>query len=239
MCSGPNSYSDPKTMQGWVCYIPSWILLIVHYQSSGKFLKSMKDALVKPLIKRSLLDPSECKNIERALVNQLKSYLCANNLDDEIESVYRKKRRLPLWKVIYSYIDQDKGMILMLLDLNATFDTVDYDILVGWLVSRLDIKVVVLQWLNFYLHCCTQTVLAELLFGVLQGSVFGPSAVCFVCAPLEWHCSTACRIHAQLHRWLTTYISFDHRDLSSIRKALMSLECCIDDIRIWMLRNRL
>ena len=64
----------------------------------------MEKALVKPLIKRSSLDPSDYKNyrpvsnlgfiskvIERAVADQIKSYLCANNLDDELQSAYRKR----------------------------------------------------------------------------------------------------------------------------------------------------
>ena len=35
------------------------------------------------------------------------------------------------------------------------------------------------------------------------------------------------------------YISFDQKDLSGISKAVQSLGCCIDDIRNWMLKNRL
>ena len=37
-------------------------------------------------------------------------------------------------------IDQNQGVIRMLLDLGAAFDTVDYDILVGYRASRLDLK---------------------------------------------------------------------------------------------------
>jgi len=34
-------------------------------------------------------------------------------------------------------------------------------------------------------------------------------------------------------------IPFDHKDISRINKALKYLECCIDDVKICMLRNRL
>jgi hypothetical protein len=118
----------------------------------------MKNALVKPLIKKSSLDPSEYKNyrpvynlgsaskvLERAVANQLKSYLYANNLDDELQSAYRKKHstQTALLKVvsdIRSCIDQDQGVIIMLLHLSAAFGTVDCDILVGRLTSRLGIN---------------------------------------------------------------------------------------------------
>ena len=35
------------------------------------------------------------------------------------------------------------------------------------------------------------------------------------------------------------YAAFDHKDLPSTSEAMKSLECCTDDVRIWILRNRL
>ena len=75
---------------------------------------------------------------------------------------------------IHLSIDQNQGVFLGVPDLSAAFDTIDFDIVVGRLASRLGICGVVLQWLNLYLCSHTQTmtvcnmmsVLAELLFGV-------------------------------------------------------------------------
>jgi len=71
--------------------------------SSGKFPKSMKNALVKPLIKKSSLDPTEYTNyrpvsnlrlvskvIKGLVANQLKSYLSTNNLDDELVTIQKE-----------------------------------------------------------------------------------------------------------------------------------------------------
>jgi hypothetical protein len=223
----------------------------------------MKHALVKPLIKTSSLDPSGYKNyrqvcnlgfvskiIEKVVTDQLKSYLYANNLDDEVQPAYKKNHStettlLEVVSDIYSSIDQHQGMILMLLDLHATFDTVNYDILVGQLARRLGIKGVVLQWLNSYLRTRTQTVtimdaisvLAELFLGVPEGSVSRPLLFVLYVFPL----SDIARQHGvSIHSYgddTQLYISFYHRDLSSISKAVKTLECCIDDIGIWMLRN--
>ena len=44
--------------------------------------------------------------------------------------------------------DQTQCVYLMLPDLSAACDTVDYNILVGRLADRLGIRGVVLQWLN-------------------------------------------------------------------------------------------
>lgn len=232
---------------------------------AGEFPRSMKNALVKPLIKKTSLDPSEYKNyrpvsnlgfvskvIERVVANQLKTYLSDNNLDDKLQSAYRAKHstETALLKVVSDIrcsIDNNRGVILMLLDLSAAFDTVDYDILVGRLASRLGIRGVVLQWLNSYLRNRTQvvtvmeamSVLAELLFGVPQGSVLGPLLFVMYVLPL----SDIVRKHGvSLHSYADDtqlYVEFDHKDPSSINEAIKALESCIDDIRMWMLRNKL
>ena len=64
----------------------------------------MKKALVNPLIKKTSLDPSDYKKyrpvfnheslskaLERAMADQLKSYISANNLVAELQSAYRAK----------------------------------------------------------------------------------------------------------------------------------------------------
>ena len=35
------------------------------------------------------------------------------------------------------------------------------------------------------------------------------------------------------------YVAFDHKDPFRMSEVMKTLECCIADIRIWMLRNRL
>ena len=171
-----------------ICYLPS-----------GKFPKEMKKALIKPLIKKTSLDPSDYKNywpasnlgfvskvIERAVANQLKSYISTNNLDTEPQLAYGAKHSMEtaLLKVVRNIClasDQNQGVILMLLDLSAAFDTVDHDINIGQLINWLGIiHGVVLQWLNSYLPSHTQNV----LFGESQVSS-RPSVICNVCAPLE------------------------------------------------------
>ena len=151
-----NVVSSPYGASCTQSSIPTWILkqckhellptitnIVNRSLSSGKFSKSMKNALVKPLIKKSSLDPSEYKNyrpvsnlgfaskiIKGVVVNQLKLYIYANNLDDELKSAYRKKHmtetaRLKVVSDIRSCIEQDQDVILILLDLSAAFDTVD------------------------------------------------------------------------------------------------------------------
>ena len=133
--------------------IPTWIMKQCKYEllptiteivnkslKTGEFPRSMKNALVKPLIKKTSLDPSEYKNykpvsnlgfvskvIERVVANQLKTYLSDNDLDEKLQSAYRAKHstETALLKVVSDIrcsIDNNRGVILMLLDPSAAFN---------------------------------------------------------------------------------------------------------------------
>jgi len=83
------------------------------------------------------------------------------------------------------------------------------------------------------------SVLAELLFGVPQGSVLGTLLFVIYILPLS---DIILRHGVTLHCYaddIQLYIAFDHKDPSSISKAVETLEACVDDIRIWMIKNRL
>ena len=93
--------------------IPTWILkqckdellptikdIINRSLSSGKFPNSTKNPLVKPLLNKSPLDPSEYKNYRSDLYPRLskgswltnpKSYFYANSLDDELQVSLQNK----------------------------------------------------------------------------------------------------------------------------------------------------
>ena len=174
--------------------------------------------------------------IERVVTNQLKTYLSDNDLDEKLQSAYRAKHsteiaRLKVVSDIRCSIDNNRGVILMLLDLSAAFDIVDYNILVGRLARRLGIRGVVLKWLNSYLRNRTQavtvmeamSVLAELLFGVPQGSVLGPLLFVLYILPL----SDIVRKHGvSLHSYADDtqlYVEFDHKEQSRpYNRALMT-----------------
>ena len=78
-------------------------------------------------------------------------------------------------------LDKDGGVILMLLDLSAAFDTIDHNILFRRLYN-LGIRGPALSWFRSYLSGRTQSVVIgdiksasrNLPYGVPQGSVLGP-----------------------------------------------------------------
>jgi len=88
-------------------------------------------------------------------------YVNTNNLDGELQSAYRSMHstETALLKVISDIrcsIENNQVVILLLLDLSAAFDTVDYQILFDRLARQLGIKGVILKWLKSYLHSRTQ-----------------------------------------------------------------------------------
>ena len=78
-------------------------------------------------------------------------------------------------------LDNKRGVVLIMLDLSAAFDTVDHSLLLGRMRSA-GVIGIAHQWFASYLTSMTQSVClgrtksqpSELLQGVPQGSVLGP-----------------------------------------------------------------
>ena len=89
---------------------------------------------------------------------------------------------------ILSALDNDNISVL-LLDLSATFDTIDHQIL----VSVLGIQSTALQWFQSYISDIYQSTSvnnsssspSQLMYGVPQGSVLGPILLVLYATPLS------------------------------------------------------
>jgi hypothetical protein len=168
--------------------------------SSCKFPNAMKQALVTPLLKKQNLPSESLKNYrpvsnlsfvskltEKVVASQLGSHMCENDLYVPVQSAYRSHHstETALLKVLNDMlvsVDEGNGVILVLLDLSAAFDTIDHEILIDRLSQRLGIKDHALSWFKSYLSERLQSIHLHgnsstpkyLLFGVPQGSVLGP-----------------------------------------------------------------
>ena len=172
--------------------------------------KSLKTALIRPLLKKTGLDSDILKNyrpvsnltfiskvIEKVISERLNEHLINNSLLDPLQSAYRDEHSTEtvLIKVqndILSALDAGSSAILLMLDLSAAFDTIDHDILPSRLCNIYGITGNALDWFRSYLTGRIQRVVIEdsvsvdqeLDSGVPQGSVLGPRIYCMYTKPV-------------------------------------------------------
>ena len=154
----------------------------------------MNSRIFRPILNLGFLS----KVVEICVAKQLIDYLDANGLAVSYQSAYRKlhSTETALIRVhndIAIASDQKRSVILLLLDLSATFDTVDHCILLSRLSRRFGVGGTALAWFQSYLDDRTQFVNTNgstferrvLQFGVPQGSVLGPLLFSLYTSPLS------------------------------------------------------
>jgi hypothetical protein len=232
--------------------------------SSGVVPADMKKALVNPLIKKPTLDPDNLKNyrpvsnltflsklVEKAVDAQVSNHMDVNGLFPVMQSAYRPKHSVEtaLVKVqndILLEIDQSKGVIMVLLDNSAAFDTLDHDLL-QQCMSDMGIKDTALNWFSSYLSDRYQSITLQnmvsspvsLRCGVPQGSVFGPKSFLMLTRAVE---RIAALYGVSVHLYADDtqlYVSFDLDDPDALAAAKLRLEKCISHIAAWMKENKL
>ena len=226
--------------------------------------KSLKTALIRPLLKKTGLDSDILKNyrpvsnltftskvIENVISGRLNEHLINNSLFDSLQSAYRDKHstETALIKVqngIISALDAGSSAILLMLDLSAAFDTIDHDILLSRLCNVYGITRNALDWFRSYLTGRIQRVVIEdsvsvdqeLDFGVPQGSVLGLRIYCMYTKPV----SDIIQRHGLSHHSYADdtqlYMTMDHSN-NDWRDGLARIELCVSEIREWMNQNML
>ncbi len=227
--------------------------------SSGYVKKTFKLAVIKPLIEKTQLDPKELINyrpisnlpflskiLEKVVSSQIFSFLEKNDICEDFQSGFRPyhSTESALIRVTNNLLlSSDRGRIslLVLLDLSATFDTIDHNILLNRLENDVGIRGSALAWFKSYLSDRLQFVAvneevsyqSQVQYGVLQGSVLGPLLFTLYMLPLvdiirkhgvSFHC------YADDTR---LYISSRPDETYQFAK----LTECIVDIKNWMTSN--
>ena len=231
--------------------------------TSGVVPESMRHALVTPLLKKQSLDPENPKNyrpvsnlpfvskiLEKVVAKQLLDHMETNGLHEPLQSAYRcgHSTETALVRVqndLLRAVDRKQGIILVLLDLSAAFDTIDHDILLSRLRENIGIDGLALDWIKSYLSNRTQSIYAgkmssskcSLPFGVPQGSVLGPKFFCVYSGPIG---SIAHKHGLEVHLYADDtqlYIFFSIK--SDLSAPVQKVEACISEIRSWMRKNKL
>ena len=233
--------------------------------STDYFADEWKCAIVNPLLKKPGLDlilknyrpvsnlQYVSKLTEKAVYDQVHRHMETNNIYPLLQSAYRKQHStetvlLKVMNDILLKMNSQHVTLLVMLDLSAAFDTVNHKILLERLQHDIGISGVPLQWFKSYLSNRSQRVtvqgtlsrLFDLDCGVPQGSCLGPLLYVIYASKLfniierhlpDAHCYAD---DSQL------YLSFRPADgLSSQIDAIHAMESCIEDIRHWMVSDRL
>ena len=166
--------------------------------------KSLKTALIRPLLKKTGLDSDILKNyrpvsnltfiskvIEKVISGRLNDHLINNSLFRDEHST--ETALIKVQNDILSALDTGSSAILLMLDLSAAFDTIDNDILLSRVCNVYGITGNALDWFRSYLTGRKHRVVIEdslsvdqeLDIGVPQGSVLGPRIYCMYTKPVS------------------------------------------------------
>lgn len=225
-----------------------------------KMPATLKEALVKPLIKKTSLDKEDLKNyrpvsnlpfigkvIEKAAIQQMNEHITTNNLYEPLQSAYTSNHstETALLKVsddILSALDNGKCVFMVLLDLSAAFDTIDHSVFLARMKEDYAMSGGVAGWMQSYLSNRHQSISingtlsnkTSLDFGLPQGSAIGPFGFKLYTKPLT---AIARKHNIQIHLYADDtqlYVSCDPKQST---EALDRLEACIEDIKDWMGKN--
>ena len=245
--------------------IPSITKIVNLSLQSGQFPDHWKCSLVTPLIKKPTLD-KEFKNyrpvsnlcfiskvVESAALSQYRNHLDLNNQMPKKNAAYTKFHStetilLRVQSDILMNMDKQRITMLVLLDLSAAFDTIDYGILGQIFEHKFKVKGTAADWFVTYLTNRQQRVQIDdvmsephdVKFGVPQGSCAGP--VIFLS-----YLSSLYDVISSLDVDVGGYADDNQLYLSfkpspeghSQTEAMNKLANCISAVRRWMLVHNL
>ena len=231
---------------------------------SGLLADDWKCVLVLPLLKKPGLDrlyknyrpvsnlQYVSKLTEKTVFDQVHTHMMTRSLYPEFQSAYRKNRSTETALVrvmndILMKMNTQEVTLLVMLNLNAAFDTANHNILLTRLNEELGICGLALEWFKSYLAKRGQRVsidgsLSEhfsLECSVPQGSCLGP-LLFLIYASKVFRVVEGQLPHAHCYADDTQiYLSFKPVSNTFQEDAVRVMECCIEKIRHWLIHDRL
>lgn len=221
-----------------------------------------KMAIVRPLLKKSTLDPNDpgsyrpisnlsfvSKVVEKVVDTRISEHVAKHQLLPVFQSAYRpfhstETAMVCIMNDLIGVLDHGDIGALMLLDLSAAFDTVDHSILMETLRRRFGVRGHALDWLADYLKDRSQVVRARgdtseestLQFGVPQGSILGPRKFIEYAedASLE-----LLRHRLRYHLYADDMQGHKHGKPAEVPTIVAAMEHCVADVGAWCASKRL
>ena len=218
--------------------------------------EGLKEAHVVPILK-ALLDKEVFQNyrpvsllsfisklVERVVHRRINDHLSSNSLHSPSQYGYKKHHScetmlLKLVDDILVAVDKKFGVVVLLVDLSAAFDTVDHRLLLNILQFKYHITGSALSWLKSFITGRQQRVKigdclsdsTNVLFGVPQGSILGPLLFNLYCASINSafaSCGFTNMGYADDNLGLRAFTA-----RSSVSTLLSDVPDCIQSIKSW------
>ena len=118
------------------------------------------------------------KLVERVVARQLTSHINKNKLHNPHQSAYKpghstETALLSIKNEVHLSLARGEPTALVLLDLSAAFDTIDHNILLGYLKSWFGLGGTVLRWFASYLRNCCQAIKIGSTLSELSNLIYG------------------------------------------------------------------
>ena len=189
------------------------------------------------------------KLVERVVASQIRSHMDSNDLGNTFQSAYKaghltETALLCIQNEIHLSLSRGMPTALVLLDLSATFDTIDHNKLLACLSTRFGFSGNVLRWFTYLLDHFQSVKIGsavsdcfKLNFGVPQGSVLGPLLFSLYTSPLSKVIAKFKDV--KYHFFADDSQLFVHLSSGSCANSFHQLKVCLDEIHMWMLDNKL
>jgi hypothetical protein len=225
----------------------------------GIFPTVFKNAQITPLLKKPGLDEGTPSNyrpisnlvtiskvLEKLFLARIKPFILSSPNFSNLQSGYRKHHStetalLRIYDDIYKMVDNQKGALLISLDLSAAFDVIPHDRLIKRLSNCFGLSGAALSWIESYLsnrhqfikiqdHFSPTTIIES---GVPQGSVLGPFLFSCYASPLSKIIPANINFH-QYADDTQLYCSVSTADFSDDAVALQD---CVSLVAAWFWTN--